>query len=74
MTLEEVIAAMLEAEEKGLTTVRLHTGDPCLYGAVREQMDMLEKYGIHYDSCPGVSAAPPRSGQLLRHSCRTVTP
>ncbi|MEA4929089.1 MAG: precorrin-4 C(11)-methyltransferase [Candidatus Limiplasma sp.] len=56
MTLEEVIAAMLEAEEKGLTTVRLHTGDPCLYGAVREQMDMLEKYGIHYDSCPGVSA------------------
>ena len=56
MTLEEVIAAMLEAEEKGLTTVRLHTGDPCLYGAVREQMDMLEKYGVHYDSCPGVSA------------------
>ena len=56
MTLEEVIAVMLAAEEKGLTTVRLHTGDPCLYGAVREQMDRLDALGILYDSCPGVSA------------------
>lgn len=56
MTLEEVIAIMLETEKKGLTTVRLHTGDPCLYGAVREQMDILEKNRIHYDSCPGVSS------------------
>lgn len=56
MTLEEVVALMLQAEEKGLSTVRLHTGDPCLYGAVREQMDMLEKNGVPYDSCPGVSA------------------
>ena len=56
MTLEEVIDVMLAAEEKGLVTVRLHTGDPCLYGAVREQMDILDEKGIAYDSCPGVSA------------------
>lgn len=56
MTLEEVIAVMLEAEQNGLTTVRLHTGDPCIYGAIREQMDILDEKGIAYDSCPGVSA------------------
>ena len=37
-------------------TVRLHTGDPCLYGAIREQMDHLDELGIAYDSCPGVSS------------------
>lgn len=56
MTLEEVIDVMLEAEEKGLSTVRLHTGDPCIYGAIREQMDILDEKGVAYDSCPGVSA------------------
>ncbi|MGI6006867.1 MAG: precorrin-4 C(11)-methyltransferase [Ruminococcus sp.] len=56
MTLEEVLDVMLQAEEKGLTTVRLHTGDPCLYGAIREQMDVLDEKGISYDSCPGVSS------------------
>ena len=56
MTLEEVIEVMLDAEKKGLTTVRLHTGDPCIYGAIREQMDILDEKGIQYDSCPGVSA------------------
>lgn len=56
MTLEEVIAVMEAAERKGLTTVRLHTGDPCIYGAIREQMDILDEKGISYDSCPGVSA------------------
>ncbi len=56
MTLEEVVAVMREAERKGLTTVRLHTGDPCVYGAIREQMDRLDAAGIAYDSCPGVSA------------------
>ena len=40
----------------GLDTVRLHTGDPCLYGAIREQMDELDHRGIPYDYCPGVSA------------------
>ena len=56
MTLEEIIAVMKDAEERKLTTVRLHTGEPSLYGAVREQMDELDKGGIAYDSCPGVSA------------------
>ena len=56
MTLEEVLAVMLDAEAAGLITVRLHTGDPCLYGAIREQMDELDKRGVDYDYCPGVSA------------------
>ena len=56
MTLEEVTDVMREAEKEGLTTVRLHTGDPCIYGATREQMDILEEAGIKYDSTPGVSA------------------
>ncbi|MCI8318405.1 MAG: precorrin-4 C(11)-methyltransferase [Lachnospiraceae bacterium] len=56
MTLEEVFSVMKETEAKGLTTVRLHTGDPCIYGAIREQMDLLDKAGIVYDYCPGVSA------------------
>ena len=56
MTLEEVIRVMKEAEEKGLTTVRLHTGDPCFYGAIREQMDLLDESEIPYDYTPGVSS------------------
>lgn len=56
LTLEEVLEVMQKAEEKGKTTVRLHTGDPSIYGAVREQMDELDKLGISYESCPGVSA------------------
>lgn len=56
MTLEQVIKAIVEAEAKGLNTVRLHTGDPSIYGAVREQMDELDKRGIAYASCPGVSS------------------
>lgn len=56
MTLEEVLAVIEAAEAAGKTTARLHTGDPCLYGAVREQFDALEARGIDYDVCPGVSA------------------
>ena len=56
MTLEEVLSVMRNAERNGRTTVRLHTGDPCLYGAIREQMDALDRDGIAYDYCPGVSA------------------
>ena len=56
MNLEEVIHVMEEAEHKGFLTVRLHTGDPAIYGAIREQMDELEKRGIAYDVCPGVSS------------------
>ena len=56
MTLDDVIRAIETAECSGMTTVRLHTGDPCLYGAVREQMDRLDRLGIPYDVCPGVSS------------------
>lgn len=56
MTLEEVLAVMEQAEKEGKTTVRLHTGDPCLYGAIREQMDALDAQGIGYDDTPGVSS------------------
>ena len=56
MTLEEVISVIENAEAEGKMTVRLHTGDPCIYGAIREQMDILDEKGISYDYCPGVSA------------------
>lgn len=56
MTLDEVVAVMREAEAAGKGTVRLHTGDPSVYGAIREQMDLLDECGIAYDVCPGVSA------------------
>lgn len=56
MTLDEVIAVMEQAEKEKKMTVRLHTGDPSVYGAVREQMDELDRLGIPYESCPGVSA------------------
>ncbi len=56
MTLDEVIAVMKAAEADGKITVRLHTGEPSIYGAVREQMDELDTLLIPYESCPGVSA------------------
>ncbi|HIW94513.1 MAG TPA: precorrin-4 C(11)-methyltransferase [Candidatus Flavonifractor merdipullorum] len=56
MTLEEVLSVMEETEGAGKTTVRLHTGDPSLYGAIREQMDALDEKGIAYDVTPGVSS------------------
>ena len=56
MTLDEVIAVMRRAEAEGKTTVRLHTGDPSIYGAIREHMDRLDRLGISFDVCPGVSS------------------
>ncbi|MGJ4851850.1 precorrin-4 C(11)-methyltransferase [Bacillota bacterium Meth-B3] len=56
MTLDEVISVMERMERSGKATVRLHTGDPCLYGAIREQMDRLEALGIAFEVCPGVSS------------------
>lgn len=64
MTLEEVIAVMEQAECQGKETVRLHTGDPSIYGAIREQMDLLEQKGITYESWSGC--------QFLLRSCRCV--
>ena len=57
MTLEDVLDVMIPACENGKEVVRLHTGDASIYGAIREQMDELDKRGIPYATCPGVSAA-----------------
>ncbi len=56
MTLEEVIKVIERAEKDNLKVVRLHTGDPTIYGAIREQMDLLDAKGISYDVVPGVSS------------------
>lgn len=56
MTLDEVIDVMKRSEAEGKMTVRLHTGDSSLYGAIKEQMDALDPLGIAYDVCPGVSS------------------
>ncbi len=56
MTLEQVLSVMKEAETAAKATVRLHTGDPSLYGAIREQMDALSAAGIPFDVTPGVSS------------------
>ena len=56
MTLEEVIAAMVPAAQEGKLVVRLHTGDPSVYGAHREQMDLLRSYNLDFEIVPGVSS------------------
>lgn len=56
MTLEEVITVIEQAEKEKKEVVRLHTGDPCLYGAITEQMDLLREKGIVFDNTPGVSS------------------
>ncbi len=56
MTLEEIVDKMEYAAKKDLKVVRLHSGDPTIYGAIREQMDMLAKKGIEYQVIPGVSS------------------
>ena len=56
LNLEEIITLMAEAHARGEKVVRLHTGDPSLYGAIGEQMDLLDKAGIPYSIVPGVSS------------------
>jgi precorrin-4/cobalt-precorrin-4 C11-methyltransferase len=56
MTLDEVIGAMKDGFARGLSVVRLHTGDPSLYGAIREQMDRLKELGVPFETVPGVSS------------------
>ena len=56
MHLEQITDVMAEAYARGKKVVRLHTGDPSLYGAIREQMDALAERGIPYEICPGVSS------------------
>lgn len=56
MTLPQVIEVMVTGSRSGKKVVRLHTGDPSIYGAIREQMDLLKEAGIEFDICPGVSS------------------
>lgn len=56
MTLEEVISVMENDDAPNKIIVRLHTGDPCIYGAIREQMDVLDSKGMEYEYVPGVSS------------------
>ena len=56
MDLEEHFAIMKEFYDKGLFIVRLHTGDPCIYGAIQEQMAFFDEYGMHYHITPGISS------------------
>lgn len=56
MTLDDVVEVIARAESEGKTTVRLHTGDPAIYGAIQEQMDAWKKRGFAYDVTPGVSS------------------
>jgi len=56
LTLEQVIDEIVQAAREGKNVVRLHTGDPSLYGAIREQMDLLDTHGLEYEIVPGVSS------------------
>lgn len=56
LTLEEVMDKMIEYHDKNLTVVRLHTGDPSIYGAIGEQIKILDERQIDYDVVPGVSS------------------
>jgi precorrin-4/cobalt-precorrin-4 C11-methyltransferase len=56
MTLEQTVEVMRTAEADGVDTIRLHSGEPSIYGAIREQMNLLDRYGISYQVVPGISA------------------
>lgn len=56
MTLEQVMEVIKKGWKEGKEILRLHTGDPCVYGAIREQMDAMDHEGIPYEICPGVSS------------------
>lgn len=66
MSLSEIVSIMIEAARSGKKVVRLHTGDPSLYGALREQAEALEKEGIPYGIVPGVSSAFASAAALKR--------
>lgn len=57
MALDEILTVLMTAWQAGKKVVRLHTGDPCLYGAIREQIQRLNQEGIPYEIVPGVSSA-----------------
>ena len=55
MNLDEVMEVTIKAQKNGKLVARVHTGDPSIFGAIREQMDILDEYGIEYEVVPGVS-------------------
>ncbi len=57
MVLEEIVGIMADSAKAGQTIVRLHSGDPCIYGTLSEQMQELDRRGINYEVVPGVSSA-----------------
>jgi precorrin-4/cobalt-precorrin-4 C11-methyltransferase len=66
MDLAQTTGVCLSARDRGLDVVRLHTGDPCLYGAINEQMDQLDRHGIDYEVVPGISAFQAAAAALKR--------
>lgn len=77
MALEEQFALMKEFYDKGMRVVRLHTGDPCIYGAIQEQMAFFDEYGMEYHITPGISsflaaAAELQSQFTIPERCQTI--
>ena len=77
MDLEEQFLLMKEFYDKGKLVVRLHTGDPCIYGAIQEQMAFFDEYGMDYHITPGISsflaaAAELRSQFTIPEKCQTI--
>ena len=72
MTLEEVLEVMVKGHGDGKEIVRLHTGDPCLYGAIREQMDELKKLEIPYEDCPGALRKLVAAGELKKEGKEAI--
>ena len=77
MNLEEQFALMKEFYDRGLLVVRLHTGDPCIYGAIQEQMAYFDQHDMHYHITPGISsflaaAAELRSQFTIPEKCQTI--
>lgn len=64
MDLEEQFALMKEFYDKGKFVVRLHTGDPCIYGAIQEQMNFFDQYGMSYHITPGISSFQAAAAEL----------
>lgn len=64
MNLEEQFALMKEFYDRGLLVARLHTGDPCIYGAIQEQMAFFDEYGMSYHITPGISSFQAAAAEL----------
>jgi precorrin-4 C11-methyltransferase len=64
MDLEDQFAIMKEFHDRGLFVVRLHTGDPCIYGAIQEQMAYFDEYGMDYHITPGISSFQAAAAEL----------